>query len=132
MLGRLHLGIDASKDIGGSKGVLVRPSASVRIPVSTSVSLSAGAAIVWADERHTNAFFGVSAAQAAQSGLPVYDAGPGFKRVDLDLGASWMFALGWVSRFSVGADQLLGSAADRPVTERKIQPVAGIMIGYRF
>lgn len=131
-IGPIRLGVDASKDIGGSDGVQVQSSITVRVPVSSRVSLSAGTNLAWADGRYTSAFFGITPAQSALSGLSPYHAGAGFKRVDFDLGASWAISSRLVARTSVGVGRFLGDAADSPVVERPVQPFLGFSLARRF
>ncbi|PCD02184.1 MipA family protein [Sphingomonas spermidinifaciens] len=88
----------------------------------------------WADADYTQTYFGISAADAAASGLATFDAGSGFRDVGAGISAGYYFSrsLGIVGR--VGANYLIGDAADSPVTDQgsRWQPVGGLTLSYRF
>ncbi|WP_018386939.1 MipA/OmpV family protein [Ancylobacter sp. FA202] len=94
--------------------------------------VSAGVSTTWADEDYMQAYFGVTAAQSALSGLPRYEIGAGFKRVDLELAATYAFTEHWLVRGEVGLGYLLGDAADSPVVQEAFQPSVMLLVGYRF
>ena len=130
--GMLQLGVDVAKDFGGSDGVQVRPELSVKVPLSESWTLSSGISATWADDAYMQSFFGVSASQSRSSGLERFDAGAGFKSVDLQLGLNWAITESWFATAHLGVGVLLGDAADSPVTESRVQPSAALAVGYRF
>lgn len=88
----------------------------------------------WADADYTQTYFGISPADAAASGLAAYDPGSGFRDVGAGISAGYYFSrsLGIVGR--VGANYLIGDAADSPVTDQgsRWQPVGGLTLSYRF
>lgn len=130
--GLLTLGVDVSKDFGGSDGVQVLSSATIRVPVAPRIALLAGANATWADSRYTSTFFGVTSAQSVTSGLPVYDAGAGFKRIDIDLGVAWSLSPKLSARARVGIGRFVGDAADSPIIEKPTQPFLGLSLARRF
>ena len=130
--GKLQLGVDVAKDFGGSDGVQVRPELSVKVPLSESWTLSSGVSATWADDSTMQSFFGVSASQSRKSGLERFDAGAGFKSVNLRLGLNWAVSESWFATAHAGVGVLLGDAADSPVTESRVQPSVGLAVGYRF
>ncbi|TCK28710.1 outer membrane scaffolding protein for murein synthesis (MipA/OmpV family) [Ancylobacter aquaticus] len=93
---------------------------------------SAGVSTTWADEDYMQAYFGVTAAQSALSGLSRYDIGAGFKRVDIELVATYAVTEHWLVRGEVGLGYLLGDAADSPVVQEAFQPSVMLLVGYRF
>ncbi|WP_343714069.1 MipA/OmpV family protein [Inquilinus sp.] len=130
--GMVQLGLDVSKDFGGSEGVLVRPGVSVKVPLAESWTLSSGVSATWANDDYMQSFFGVSSSQSRKSGLERYDAGAGFKSVDLRIGLNWAISESWFAAANAGVGILLGDAADSPITESRVQPSVGLAIGYRF
>jgi len=131
-VGLLNFSVDASKDFGGSDGVEVLSSVSIRIPVAPRLSLLAGVSATWSDSRYTSAYFGVTSAQSIASGLPIYDAGAGFKRADADIGIAWAVSPRWSARAKVGVGRFVGDAADSPIIEKPTQPFIGLSLAHRF
>lgn len=120
-----------SRIVGGSDGLQAEFGAKLSHDMER-FRFSAGVSATWADETHMQAYFGVTAAQAARSGLPKYDIGAGFKRVDLELAATYAVTETWLVRGEVGVGYLLGEAADSPVVQEAFQPSVMILLGYRF
>ena len=77
-------------------------------------------------------FFGVSAAQSINSGLPEYRPDAGFKDVyvgataSIDLTDRWTLLL--MGRYS----RLVGDAADSPIVETENQFYGGAALSYKF
>lgn len=130
--GTVQLGVDVTKDFGGSEGLRIRPSVSVKVPLSDSWTLSSGISATWANDDYMQAFFGVTPEQARRSGHDRFDAEAGFKSVDFRVGLNWQISEGWVAVATAGVGVLVGDAADSPITERQVQPVVGLAIGYKF
>jgi outer membrane scaffolding protein for murein synthesis (MipA/OmpV family) len=88
----------------------------------------------WADADHMRTYFGISAADAAASGLTRFRPGSGFRDVGAGISAGYYFSrhLGMIGR--VGAAYLVGDAADSPITEAgsRWQPLGGLTLAYRF
>lgn len=117
--------------VGGSDGLQAQLGFRLAHEVD-QFRLSAGVSASWADQNYMQSYFGVSAAQSALSGLPRYDIGAGFKRVDLELSATYAVSERWLVRGEVGLGYLLGDVADSPVVQRAFQPSAMLLLGYRF
>ena len=60
-------------------------------------------------------YFGVSTAQAAASGYPVFRPGAAFKDVSLSLSGNYAIAPRWSVVGSAGYKRLMGGAADSPL-----------------
>ncbi|QPC92402.1 MipA/OmpV family protein [Mesorhizobium sp. INR15] len=120
------------KTIGGSEGLLGTVGIELTQPLSESLTIGAGASAVFADEKHMQAYFGVSSEQSARSGLARYDAGAGFKRADFSISATYMLNGNWMVRGQAGVGVLTGDAADSPIVVDKIQPSGMLLVGYRF
>ncbi|GAB4064883.1 MipA/OmpV family protein [Ancylobacter sonchi] len=120
-----------SRTIGGSEGL----EAKIGFDLAHTIDLfrfSAGLSATWADETYMETYFGVTAAQSAASGLPQYDIGAGFRRIDLDLAVTYMASEHWLVRGQLGIGYLLGDAADSPIVQEAFQPSVLLAIGYRF
>ena len=94
-----------------------------------------GPEITFADDTYNSAFFDVSAAQSAASGLSEFDAGGGVNTYGFH--ASLVVPL--TDKVSLigfgGVDQLTGDIADSSLVRERgseTQGIAGIMLNYRF
>ncbi|MCE2926964.1 MAG: MipA/OmpV family protein [Rickettsiales bacterium] len=86
----------------------------------------------WANEDHMNTYFGVSNAQSGRSGYSSYKASSGIKSVGLEVGAVYSVTKNIDATLMVEADQLLGDAADSPLTKKDFQPSVMIGTSYKF
>ena len=94
------------------------------------LSFSAGFSAV---NRHYNeTFFGVTAAEAARTGMPAYAPGAGIK--DVFVGARWNWALSpsWIVTSSARVARLQGDAKDSPLVQRATQYSISTGLAYRF
>jgi outer membrane protein len=86
-----------------------------------SVSWSAGPRARFVGDAYNEAYFGVNAAQAAASGLPVYDVSGGL--YSYGAGASVIAPLSsdrsWALVFVAGYDRLTGDAGDSPLVQQR-------------
>ncbi|WP_368854771.1 MipA/OmpV family protein, partial [Serratia marcescens] len=77
----------------------------------------------WADRKHNDRFFGVSAAQSRASGLRQFRPGSGFNDVSAMLSVQYRLT----DRVSLGATggvtTLLGKVKDSPIVAHKTQPL---------
>lgn len=93
--------------------------------VSHTIALEAGrrvilgASLSGAGDRYMQTWFGVTPAQSAASGYPVYDAGQGLR--DVSVSATWRadFSERWAGFAGVGASRLLGPAARSPLVRQR-------------
>lgn len=128
----LTLGVDLSRDFGGSDGFQVRPIVSAPITLTKNFRITPEISATWSNEAYMSTFFGVSQSQSLRSGLPRFDAQAGFKRVDFRISAVWNLSERWFTSASFGLGYLLGDAADSPISVRRNQPSFGLFVGYRF
>ncbi len=119
---------------GDDTGGYLRIGLSGEQRLSSSLTVSARAGATYADDNYMTSYFAVSAAQAASSaaGLPVFDAGSGFKDVHIQLGASYDIDERWTLLAGAGYKRLIGDAADSPVIETADQFSARFGFTYRF
>lgn len=98
--------------------------------------VAVGPRIKWADDHYNQAYYGITAAQSAGSGLADFDAGSGI--VGYGLGGSVIMPLtrsGLAITFFGNYERLTGAAADSPlIIERgsKDQFFGGSALAYRF
>lgn len=118
--------------ISGSESLIGTFGAEYQAPVSERLILGAGVEAVVANDKHMESYFGVTAAQAARSGLSEYKAEAGLKRVNISASAIYMVSENWLVRGEAGLGILTGDAADSPIVEEKLQPSASLFVGYKF
>lgn len=131
-LGQVNLGLDLTQDFGGTDGFQVRPSVGLDYTLTEKVKLSPEVSATWASDDYMQSYFGISPTQASRSALRRHDAEAGFKRADLKVAATWSMTSKWFTTAKAGVGYLMGDAADSPITDRRIQPSAGLFVGYKF
>jgi outer membrane protein len=97
--------------------------------------LRLGPNISYADSDYFNTYFSVTPAQSFLSGLPVYNAGSGFKTVGAQALAVYSLTEKVDLHFRAGYDYLLSDAGDSPIVAvagSRNQFTAGIGISYRI
>jgi Outer membrane protein V len=128
----LELYATVDQTINGSESLIGTFGLEYSAPVNERLILSAGAEAIVANDKHMEAYFGVTAAQSAASGLPQYEAKAGLKRVNVSASATYLLSENWLVRGEAGVGFLTGDAADSPIVEKDIQPSASLFIGYKF
>jgi len=114
-IGPVGLGVNVGKDIiGGHDGVTADASIGTFIPLG-NFAVQPSANIHWADNKHNDSFFSVTADQAATSGLAAYDAGSGIYGYSAGI-VSWVtiedkYAVSLIANYR----WLTGDAADSPI-----------------
>ena len=119
------------KTLGGSEGLTGTVGAKASYQHERFV-FSADLSGTWADSKHMESYFAVNSAQSARSGLREYEAGAGFKRVDLKGSVTYKWTENWMVTGAAGAGFLLGDAKDSPIVKDDIQPFAMLGVGYQF
>lgn len=114
--GPVALRLEAGQDIvGGHKGALAELSATTPLFRGEKFGLGASGGLTWASAKYLNSFFGVTAAQAAASGLPQFHAGSSFKNANLSLNANYALTPHWTLLATFGYERMLGDAAASPL-----------------
>lgn len=123
---------DIRLGMGNADGTVVQFGGGHMTRIGDSDHVVLDASATWADSKYTNAYFGVTAAQAAASGFAAYTPGSGIKRYDI--GANWIhsFPGKWFSSLGLRAGNLSGDAANSPLVENKQQWISSVILGYRF
>ncbi len=116
----------------GHGGTEFSLSTEIPVPVTSAITLSISPSLNWADSKYTQTYFGVTAAQAAQSGFKQFNAKGGIKSFALSLGANYQFDKHWAANAGVTFSQLQGDAAKSPLVERKGQTSLQAGVGYTF
>jgi outer membrane scaffolding protein for murein synthesis (MipA/OmpV family) len=128
----VSLDAELLQDIGGSDGITLEVGPTLEHQLSPMLGVEIGASTTFADNRHMEDYFGVSASQATASGLGAFDAEAGFKRIDLNVGAQWLMSDNWLLIGEAGIGRLVGDAADSPITENNVQGSVFAGVAYVF
>ena len=86
----------------------------------------------WADAKSTGSMYGITAQQAASSGLPAFEPGGGLLADSLALIWSFDLASHWVLVGNLEGRHLQGDAARSPLTERRSNYYTTVGVAYRF
>ena len=98
-------------------GVLVAFRSGYTIELDDRLSVTPSVFTTWGDDDYMQGFFAVNSAQAAQSGLPEFDAESGIKDVGLQIATAYSLSEKLLISGQVGYQRLLGDAADSPIIE---------------
>lgn len=131
-LGPVTLGTSIQTSLGGDYGTTGDLSIETGYPVNEKFMLTADLNTVWADEEHMKSYFGVSQKQSTASGKRRFDAGAGFKSYGVSFGANYQISESWGAFASLSADQLIGDAADSPLSVEDTQTGGMIGLSYSF
>lgn len=101
--------------IGGHKGATVQFDYTHTFIRGTGLSLSGVVGVDAASAAYMKSFFGVTAAQAALTGLPTYHPSTGLKDINAGLNGSYTLSDRWTVFATVGYERLVGSAAASPL-----------------
>jgi outer membrane scaffolding protein for murein synthesis (MipA/OmpV family) len=129
----LVLRADLRRDIGGDNGWVGDLGAYLPMPGSSEkFTWFAGPTVEFADGRYMNSWFGVNAAQSARSGYAPYHASAGVKSAGLGVAATWMPAKHWYVTGNAAYQQLFGSAARSPLTQKAGETALDFSVEYEF
>lgn len=123
----------AYQDIAGTgQGLLVSADLYANLPLTSRLLVSFGPGATWANAEYTRSLFGVSGAQSAASGLPVFNTSAGLRDVHLNTYVSYDITKKWVGSLAVTVGRLQQDAAHSPITERREELNVVAAINYRF
>jgi outer membrane protein len=100
---------------GGHKGIVADLAADAIAPVSRQLTFSAGPRMTLATNSATSPYFSITAAQAAASGLPVFDAKGGVRSVGAGAKARYLLTPQWGTHVFVEYERLTGDAKNSPL-----------------
>lgn len=85
------------------------------------LTLTLGPRLDFGDDRFSETYFGVTAAETAESGIDTYEAKGGLMSAGVELGARYLFNQNWGVEGAASWDRLMNDAADSPITENEDQ-----------
>lgn len=114
------------------RGLLIAGSLAYPIRATDRLTITPALGATWANARYMTGYFGITATEAAASGLPRYEPAAGLKDVSLRIAAAYRITDNISAVGSVGVVTLLGDAADSPLVERETTPIALLGLTYSF
>jgi outer membrane scaffolding protein for murein synthesis (MipA/OmpV family) len=130
-----RLRLEGQKGIGGHEGLLGTVAADVAIRPSIDTLITIGPRVRFNDDEYAEAYFGVTPAAAAASGLPAYDPDGGLRSVGMLAGVTQQISRSFGVYGYAGYERLMGDAADSPIVQRfgsENQFLAGLALFFSF
>ena len=103
----------------GHDGYVVDASVVYWRPVARPFDLGFRGGVSYASDDYMSTYFGVSAADAAASGLSTFKAGSGMKDVSLSLMGVFHFSKKWHMGGGISYKKMLNDASDSPVVDNR-------------
>jgi outer membrane scaffolding protein for murein synthesis (MipA/OmpV family) len=122
-----------SQDVlGRGGGTVATADIGYREPMSPVTEWYAGVGVAWADARYMNSYYGVPAESTAATGYAAYSPGAGPMNLRAGVGFITALTSRWILFGGAGATQLLGYAANSPLTTRRLTTSATLGLAYRW
>jgi outer membrane protein len=131
----LRTRVELRQGFGGHHGVVSDLTADLVMPVTPQLTLSGGPRVTLATAAATSPYFSITPGQSAASGLPLYNAGGGWRSFGAGAQARYQWSPQWASNIFLEYERLAGDAANSPlVTQRgsRDQIQVGIGVTYSF
>ena len=117
--------------LGRQGGALASTDLGYRLPLGPRTVATFGVGATWADAQNMRTYYGVSAAAAARSGLPVYRPAAGLLDLHAGTGLTTAFTPRWIGFASLGGTRLRSEAAASPLTRNASSVALSIGLAYR-
>lgn len=127
--------VEGRRGLSGHKGWVGEVSADYISRKGDDWLFSIGPRMTVGDAKYSHAYFGVTPAAAATSGLSAYDPGGGVQSVGVTAGYLRQIDKRWGVGVYGRYDRLVGDAADSPIvlfSGSRNQPSVGIALSYTF
>ncbi len=125
-----------SADVSGTYGGYIADlQVGYKHKVTSDFGLTYTASLSYADDEYMEEYFGVDGSDAANSGLPLYDADGGFKDYGLGISVNYKFTNTWGLIAGFTYHRMLGDAEDSPIVGDegdKNQYKTSLAVSYSF
>jgi MipA family protein len=130
--GPYHASVGLHQTLGSRRGTGLDVIGSYDLHADRDNLVRASAGFSYANRSLMQTFFGVNETQAANTGYDTYTPSAGI--AGTGVGVSWRHAFSreWVGSVGASVINLRGSAADSPLTEKRMNAALGLSLGYRF
>jgi MipA family protein len=116
----------------GNDGVLVNFGIGLPYKLTETTTVRASVSTDWADQNYMQTYFGVTPAQAINSGFSQFNAGAGIKDVNFGVGLTQQLGLHWALVANARLARLTGDAENSPIVFSKTQAIFMSAITYHF
>jgi outer membrane scaffolding protein for murein synthesis (MipA/OmpV family) len=124
---------DIRKIAGGAAGLVGDLDVYTPLPGSSrKFVMFAGPSVTFADRKHLQTVYGVSARQALLSAYPPFAAHGGLQAAGFGFSATRFFTPHVLANTNLAVSELLGSAGRSPIVERRTQVALTLSIAYRW
>ena len=124
---------DVRKIAGGAAGLVGDLEIYTPLPGSSrQFVMFAGPSVTFADRKHLQTLYGISAHQALQSAYPPFAAHGGLEAAGFGFSATRFFTPHVLANTNLSVSELLGSAGRSPIVERKTQVSLTLSVAYRW
>ena len=124
---------DVRRQIGATDGWVGDFGAYTPLPGSSkSFAWFAGPTVTAGSKRYMDSYFGVTEYQTTMTNYRQYNAEAGLKSTGFGVSAAWLITPHVIVNVSSAVNRLLGSAAESPITESKLQGVVSFSAMYKF
>jgi outer membrane scaffolding protein for murein synthesis (MipA/OmpV family) len=110
--------VEGGKGIGGHEALVGTVAADVAFRLGIDTLVTLGPRLRLNDDDYADAYFGITPAVAAVTGLPAYDPEGGVRSVGLIAGVTHQLSRSFGIYGYAGYDRLVGDAADSPIVQR--------------
>ena len=125
----LRARVELRQGVGGHHGIVSDQTVDVVVPVSPQWTLSGGPRMTIASGDANAPYFDINFAQAAASGLPVYQAGDGIRSIGAGTQARYQWNQRWASHAFIEYTRLVGGVGNSPVVTQQGAPDQA-MVGF--
>ena len=124
---------DIRQYTGGADGLAGDIEAYLPLPGSSEhLVMFVGPSLTFADRAHLQTLFGVNPEQSVASGYRIYSAHTGVESAGFGFSATRIIGTHWLVLANLAGNRLLGSAAESPITQTRMQAVAVVGFAYKW
>jgi MipA family protein len=122
----------ADGSLDGSGGSVIELGAEIPWAINSNLALSLSPNVVWADKKHNQTYFGVTAAQSAKTGFKMYTPSAGIKSMGVTLGGNYKIDNNWSVNTALSLNLLRGDAGKSSIVQKKDQSLLFVGTSYTF
>ena len=124
---------DVRKIAGGAAGIVGDLEIYTPLPASSrKIVMFAGPSVTIADREHLQVSYGIGPRQALRSGYPIFPAHGGLEAAGLGFSATGFLTRHWLANGEIAVSELLGSAGESPLIERRTQLTLSLSLANRW
>ena len=121
-----------TKAFGKNLGTAFNVGVGAGFPLSDKLLFNTSLSANYADKKRMQAHYGITAAQALNSGYQVLTAKAGVESIEFGVGLRYAVDKQWSLSTNIGANRLQGEAAKSPIFKAKTTATGAVLATYRF